>query len=691
MTSFILVPYYNTIPKNISTYFTIADNTLTVSLTDIFGNSSTFLSTALNKIVYIFNGPNMGTFTINSLNSSNNKTYTLGIKLNSVPPNLEDNTYCVLSLVPSVYTINRTFASSIGDFDNGTFTLSNNNTILINKTSISSNDTLFIYILITNKSFNIINDISSAYYVINDVIISPNQPNNAYISINASIPIMSLVDGSSYEFNISTSDARTVSNVTINNTTALPINSPRVNLIQTNNDTTYTPGYSPSISTRVNIPTYLVDHSNNLNMMNNTLKKSLEYNNSVLLTYTSKSFYGNGYFTITSVSPDLIDLYANLKKYPATEHFDYSLTAKTGYDKITNFFKKTYDNIVATGAGIVQDQIQPDVISRVELIFGDRYTFKVSSIDSYKKQVNFIKQHSLLFLTSGTNIYMMSTNTIPINTRNASDTIIEFNVFIDKPLPIESINKSYVLSTTPILPYVTFEYSVTHIISNVIPKGTFTKLSLTATNKLPTIVISNYESYYNYDVSSFNSLLCTIVQDSSQKLTPPYLNILNASDYSLICTLAVLHAVPDVQQTTFTYSIVSGASNFYRLFNKTKYIITLLSPTDFISEDGVINLTQKMKPELIRVNNIIQNTKTTIDKIVSNKPNYPELIIAKSIITDTSKQSTILSNMPITHSIADLSESLLANTYNAIQFGLKADPTNPDFLLLKDSLFNKCI
>ena len=45
MNTFILVPYYNNIPNVSQSYFTIIDNTLIVSLLDVFGNPTSFLTT----------------------------------------------------------------------------------------------------------------------------------------------------------------------------------------------------------------------------------------------------------------------------------------------------------------------------------------------------------------------------------------------------------------------------------------------------------------------------------------------------------------------------------------------------------------------------------------------------------------------------------------------------------------------
>lgn len=716
MSSFILVPFYNTIPKTATSFFTIVDSTLIVSINDVFGNSSKFLTTSINQNIYILNGPNMGTFTIGSLQSTTTKSYTLVITLNSIPPNLVDNTYCVLSLIPSVYTIDRTF-TNIGSMDDiGTFRLVDSTTILINKMSLNSDDTIFIYLLITNKFFNIINIDSSIIHVIDNVVFSKKQPYSNYISLYANIPILTLIEGDSYVLNISTDKAVTISNTVINNTTVLPIYNSSVDLVPVQSQPAHTPTRTPSIVTPVHIPHNLIDHSNNINIINNKTQKTLPYNNSAILTYRgNQAFYGNGYFSLNSyLNPDLIDLYSNTPKIEHLKNFSikeidylpeyikndptYNLNnskpddnfttkiVKRGYDKLKTIYSNFYKTVKESGQQLIESQIKADILEDIPIIRGNKYTLSISSIDSFKKQVNFIKQHSLLYLTYGLDIYIIGTTSIPIHKQNGSDSIIECNIRLNFLLP-DTPNKSYVLSSYPILPYVTFNYLSKYNIANVINHGCFSVLSISSTNKLPTIVISNFEGLFENDVSSFNNVLYTIIQDPTKKLSPPYLNILN-SDYSIVCTLAILHVIPDTNQTTFTYSIISGASNMSTLNDKSSYIITMLSPTDIMSDTGIINTTQNMKPKLLENNNLIQSTNNAINKALLSNPHDHELNFAKNIISDTAIQSTTLTNMPVSRYISQIYDSYLTNTYNAIQHALKSDPNNIDFLFLNDKINN---
>ena len=720
MNSFIIVPYYNVIPKTMASYFTIIDSTLVVSTNDMFSNESKFLSTSINQLMYIFNGPNMGSFTINSLKSSTNKSYTLSITLNSIPPDLNDKTLCVISKEPTVYSIDRTFTKNISDDDNNNFTLLNKNTILINKFSSSSDDTLFLYILLTNKSFNITSESTQGTYTVTNVALSNNQQNKSYISLFGDIPIMPLVNKNRYEISIGTEKSTTISNVTINNTTVLPIESKMIHLSQTKyaytpaHTPTFTPGFKPAVYTPVIMPHNPVDHSNNINIMNNNLENTIPYNDNVLLTYQTGKFYSNGFFSLNKVDPDLVDLFTS-KQQKTVEHLksfsfndmeyiekkskdksesnDAESTseiikiAKVGFKELRKLFNDTVKTTKAEGEKLIQSQIKPDDITNIPTLSGFKSTLSLSSIDAFKKQVNFIKQNSLLFLSNGLNTRIISTSTIPIHIKNGSDTIIDCNVTINKNILDTDNNKTFLLSTQPILPYVTFEYKTTHIVSNVISAGAFTILSISSST-LPTIILSNTDTLFSNDVTSFNHLLYTIIQDPTQQLSPPYLNILNPMDYSLIATLAILHVIPDSKQTTFTYSVVSVSENLNTLINNNDYLFSLLSTTDFNGTEGIIYRTEQLKPSLIKNNNLIQSAKLAIMKSLSNKINNVDLLTAKSIITETALQSSSIANMPTSPFFLEINNSLMTNTYNAIQFSLKADPTNPDFLLLKDKISN---
>ena len=127
MSTYILIPFYNnTIPKSATSYFSLANNTLKISSTDSLGNSTSFISSSYNSIIYIFNGPNMGSF-IPSGSLSNN---TYSIALNSVPPGLSDGSLCVLSKTPSNYSISRTYVSGPEKMINsGNFTIVDSTTI----------------------------------------------------------------------------------------------------------------------------------------------------------------------------------------------------------------------------------------------------------------------------------------------------------------------------------------------------------------------------------------------------------------------------------------------------------------------------------------------------------------------------------------------------------------------------------
>jgi hypothetical protein len=652
MNSFILVPYYNSIPDSNSKFFTIIDNKLVISLTDVFGNSTKFLTTSLNKIIYILNRTNIGTFRINSILITTDKSYTLSINLQTTIPNLTNNTYCVISLITSVYSIERIFTNKINTYNNGNFTILNQGSFLINKSSVLTDDTLFLYMLITNNSFNIVDNKTSLSYAINNVVLSNEQTNSKYIELYADIPIIPLIDNSVYEINILTSKSNSNnSNNSINN-------------------------YSTYITPSTN--------SNNINIVNN-LSNIIPYNDNVLLTYQPNNFYGNGYFSLGLVNNTITDMYTNLPENLVIEKYetnDIRNILSNGFNR----YNELINSVITTGTQLLQNQVSPDVISNVSIIIGTKYILSTSVIDSFKKQVNLIKQHSLLFLTSGLDKYTLfiTTNPIHINDYNHR---IECNIILDNVFP-DNVNKTYVLSTYPVLSSVTFQYISTYTISNVIESGKFNILSISGTNMFPTIVISNYDILYNNDVSSFNNLLYTIIQDPTKSISPPYLNILN-SDYSVLCTLAILQVIPDIKQTTFTYSIVSGAENLNKLNNTTNYIFTLLSTSDFISDNGILNTTKKLKNSLVNIDNLIQNSKVIINKSILTKPSNPNILIAKNIITTTSLQSTAIKNMEMTSDYAHISDSLLANTYNAVQNALLGDPQNKDLLLINTKINNQ--
>jgi hypothetical protein len=63
----LLLTYYNNIPLNSLNYFSISNGNIIVSKYDMMNNiCSLFMNNTNNNLVYIFNGPNLGCFVINS-------------------------------------------------------------------------------------------------------------------------------------------------------------------------------------------------------------------------------------------------------------------------------------------------------------------------------------------------------------------------------------------------------------------------------------------------------------------------------------------------------------------------------------------------------------------------------------------------------------------------------------------------
>jgi hypothetical protein len=357
------------------------------------------------------------------------------------------------------------------------------------------------------------------------------------------------------------------------------------------------------------------------------------------------------------------------------------------YNSVKKIYNNVFKQVKEVSKKIIESQIKPDPLSNIPILLGQKYTLRVSTLDSFNNHVNFLKQHSLIYLSNGLKTTVIATTTIPIYKKAGSNNIIECNVIVNSPLPTTT-NSSFLLSSAPILPYITYMYKSSHHIYNVIDSGYFAILSISATNKLPTIVMSNFDILFNNNVTSFSNLLYTIIQNPMKQSSPPYLNILN-SDYSLVCTLEILHVIPDIKQTTFTYSIVSGASNFAKLNIKGNYIFTLLSPSDFTSDNSIINRTLEAKPTLIHNNNLIQGAHDAIYKLLLVNPNDSNIFLANNIMTDTLLQSHTLVNMPVPDYVVVVSNALLTNTYNAVLYALLSSPKNSDLQLIFDKINNE--
>jgi hypothetical protein len=225
----LLITYYNNIPPDATNYFTFSNSKLIISKNDMMLNlCSELCDNANNNLVYIFCGANIGAFSIKSLVSSNNNSFTYSIDLYSIPLNLTNNILFVLSLTVPTYNITRTFITTLNDRNNN-FTLENNNKFIINTNSESSDDTLFLYIIATNKSFNIIYN-ATTINTISNVEIFPVQSNSYTPAISPSIAFtgtiqpLSFTSNKVYTIYISTENSSTISNLIFNNTRILPLN-----------------------------------------------------------------------------------------------------------------------------------------------------------------------------------------------------------------------------------------------------------------------------------------------------------------------------------------------------------------------------------------------------------------------------------------------------------------------------------
>jgi len=665
--SYILLPYFKNNPKTDS-YFTMDDNytgfytpdtsnskklskiyTIIVSKKDIFGKSTEFLSKLNNTTIYIYNILNLESITILNLKNDDNNSYTINVNLKYIPTFLH-NSFCVLSTVRAPYSIDRTFTQSLVNVNrnNDFFTLTDSNTIIINKKSLSSDDTLFLYVLATTNKFNITH--SNITYLIKDIEIDLSNINNNNIEFDAIFPILSLIDNDNYTFT----------------------------LLEYEYDSKFF--YKPFSTPKSSTPPVIVQPPN----------VAIELLNSVILKYnTDDIFLNNGNFKLESPDPTIVDLYSNI---PLIEKFstptispninsnDSESIISKYTTMLTSIFKNSINNVKNLSTKyIINNTINPDVLPHIPIIQGNHYTLTLNSIDIFNKQINFIKQHSLLYLTNGKNTSLIATNTIPIIKKSLiDDNLIICNILFNNSLSMLSNNSNYVLSSTPVSPFVYLNYKSNYNALDTIENGYFAKLTET---KFPQIILSNIDAVFNYNISSFNNVLYTL-KDTSDV----YLNILNI-DYSLVCSLKINNVIPETHQTIVEYSIITGNEKFLNtLTSNTRYIFTLYSPSDFLGDNGIINTTFNMKDYLTDLNNLIQGAKISINNSHLLYLNNHNLLVANSIMEDVSTQSTILLNLSLTPYVNDVIDALLSNTYNALKKAMEFDPKNPSFVLINNKI-----
>jgi hypothetical protein len=267
----------------------------------------------------------MGSFIINSLVISDRYSTTYSINLNSIPFNLNDNVLCVLSLTVPSYNISRTFLTNMNN-NIGNFTSSDNKTFIINTQSLSAtsntgtsssynqnqsltqvDDTLFLYIIATNKSFNIILNETTIHTISNVILLPESNITSIYLSGNS--PPLEFSNNSSYTFYISTENSSTVSNILFNNTLIQPLNYSDIDLTVLNPrtlngtliDILSTPSNSLLItpSNSLEITPVLINQKLNLNNNNSNSPTNNEIviNKSVILNIINPTFHNlSGYF-----------------------------------------------------------------------------------------------------------------------------------------------------------------------------------------------------------------------------------------------------------------------------------------------------------------------------------------------------------------------------------------------------------
>ena len=717
----LLITYYNNIPENATNYFTITDGTIKISINDMMGNgSSTFMSNANNNLVYILNEANMGSFIINSLVESDQKSYTYSINLNSIPLNLTDNILCVLSTSVPTYNINRTYMSTMTDNINNFSSIDNKKFIISNlSTNTSSSnqvdDTLFLYVIATNKSFNIIFN-ATTIITISNIQILP-ESNSKSIVFSGSTPPIKFIDNTSYTIYISTENSSTVSNIFLNNTPIRPLNYSnldltntlpnRQKLIGTNVDMSRTPSNTLEIT-----PVLL----NQTLKLNNIASKQTPVNQCVILNITNALHHNlSGYFSFSQLNTPSTELVKGLTKN-IVENFSFSNPVnQTIFSSISDFASSlnkksidlsnaTYNQVLST-TGIdhstvvdtltpisdfttsasettnavldtitysyklaqnnISEPIQPDNINNVPLLVGLPCVLNVSYHDINNNQINFITPNIIIYLSNGLRTIIFSVSK-PINSVDIPNdsTVLSFNGEINSAgFPDTSKNVPFVLSNGPISPYVMYSYINSIPYNTPIKNGSFT--FMTSDNKL---VINNTDAN-TLNAVPFLSLIYTIIN------TPTTLNILNL-DYSIACSLIITGVALSKTQTTISYSLQSGNIPT----NPSNYILTLLQSSDIISS---INNTKLYNDILTKNNNLIAGIEILINQLYTDNPDDVNIQQAQLIIANASSQATILLTTPFINNrntSLQIANATITMAFNAINYALLNNPTNNQLL-----------
>lgn len=723
----LLLTYYNNISLNSLNYFSILNGNIIVSKYDMMNNiCSLFMNNTNNNLVYIFNGPNIGCFSINSLLYTDQYSNTYSINLYSIPVNLSDNILCVLSNTIPTYNISRTFLTTMNSNINN-FTTLDSKTFVINTQSYSDvstsydklsnnkiekevDDTLFLYIIATNKSFNIIFN-SSTIHTISNVTIQPSRSSNltSLVFLGNSLPI-NFTENTKYTIYISTENSSTVSNIVFNNTPIKPLNYSDIDLTNTPNssilngsfiDKSFRPSNTIEI-TPIKVKQQLVP---NIVSLNNLVSTHVPLNQCVILNIINSSYHNlSGYFSISSsntpnsklVKGLTIDVQENYSNKPANNvlssginnffsdisNSTKSVTLNTykafidntnvdhktvinSVNSVSNIGKNAYDSIsYAYKVAKVNNQgpTKPDNIDNIPIIAGTGAILNISYVDINNNKINFITPNIMIYLSNKLNTLIYSINSAINNVINPdASTILSFNgEFNSTSLPDHTDNIPYVLSSGPIAPYLTYSYDSAINTNSVVKNGTF---SFGTTSN--TIIINNID-FNSIDAIPFISLLYTIVN------TDITLNILNL-DYSFACSLIITSVALSQVQSIISFSIKSGNLPTSSL---NTYILTLLHTTDIISS---INNNKKYNDVLNKNNKLILMIQTAINNSNLNIPNNSNIQHAQFIITNAANQSTILLNIPFINTNSttlQITNATITMSFNAINYALLGDPNN---------------
>lgn len=728
----LLITYYNNIPSNALNYFSISNGNIIVSKYDMMNTiCSSFMNNVNNNLVYIFNGANMGFFSINSLLYSDQNSNTYSINLNSIPINLSDNILCALSITAPIYNITRTYVSKMINNDNiNNFTITDSNKFIINTHSYSDvsstynklsnnttktvvDDTLFLYIIATHKSFNIIFDSISTHTITNVTIQPSTNTNLASLTFFGNFQVLNFTEKIDYTIYISTENSSTISNIIFNNTPIKPLNYSDIDLSDIPNLslTHMSPTLSNTPSNSIKITPIKINQKlvSNIVSLNKLASNHVSLNKCVILNIINPSYHKlSGYLSISPLnapssqlnapSSQLVNIQENYSNIPVNNmitsgisnfgSFISESTRSVTVNTYKTFLDNTYidhsnvmnsiDSVSKVGKNIYdtvsygykvakvnnQDPVKPDNINNISILSGIPCILNVSYYDINNNQIDFITPNIIIYLSNKLRTILYSINSRIDNVSNPnSSSILSFNGELNSvslPNSIETV--PYVISTGPITSYLTYSYDVTKNTGAVINNGSFSYGLMN-----DTLIINNLD-FNSIDAIPFISLLYTIIN------TDITLNILNM-DYSFACSLIVTSVALGKVQSTISINLKSGK---LPTDSSNRYFLTLLQTTDIITS---VNNKKIYKDVLIKNNELIIRIQNAINRSNLNYPNDPNIQQAEFIITNASNQSILLLNIPFINNnttTLQITNAIITMAFNAINYALLGDPDSDE-------------